>query len=227
MREVDRLQQAHERDEMNDDNIIRSQDGVYDRDDHQPDYTSIYSGIMRNRNDEDIQAMKWDDTHDHHGNIDNTLEYQLNCDTIEEKWKIIQDTVQPTVRRIVTSDDLKEQQKQAVLVWLDICGVSKNNEGQFIPSKIREDNDCLNGMIICGTAGTGKSYAIDAMVYELLRRLEEMGSDIIGKSVLVMAPTGKAALQAGGYTLQSKDGLSIGTREERLSDRMKGNALLK
>jgi hypothetical protein len=51
-------------------------------------------------------------------------------------------------------------------------------------------------------------------VYELLRRLEEKG-----KSVLVMAPTGKAALQAGGYTLQSK--------EEKLGDSMKGNAFLK
>jgi hypothetical protein len=124
------------------------------------------------------------------------VEHQLNCDAIDEKWKIRQDTIQPTARRIVTLDDLKEQQRQAVLVWLDICGVSKNNEGEFIPSKIREDNVCPNGMIICGTAGTGKSYAIDAMVYELLRRLAEKG--ITEKSVLVMAPIGKAALQAGG-----------------------------
>jgi hypothetical protein len=106
----------------------------------------------------------------------------MNCEDIAEKWKIINDSVRPTVRRLVTLDDLKEQQQQAVLVWLDICGVSKNNDGDFIPSKIREDNACSNGMIICGTAGTGKSYAIDAMVYELLRRLAEIG--ITGKSVL-------------------------------------------
>jgi hypothetical protein len=88
MREVDRLQQAHERDEMIDDNMIRSQDGVFDRDDHQPDYTSIYEGIMRKRNDEDITAMKWDETHDHNGNIDNMINSQIHCEDIAEKWKI-------------------------------------------------------------------------------------------------------------------------------------------
>jgi hypothetical protein len=111
--------------------------------------------------------MRWDETHDHNGNIDGMIEHPLNCDAIDNKWKTIQDTIQPTVRRIVTLDDLKEQQRQALLVWLDICGVSKNNEGEIIPSKIREDNVCSNDMIICGTAGTGKSYAIDTMVYEL------------------------------------------------------------
>ena len=148
----------------------------------------------------------------------------MKCNVIDEKCKIINENVQHIVRRVVTLDDLKEQQNQAVLVWLDICGVSKNDNGEFIPGKIREDNDCPNGMIICGTAGTGKSYAIDAMVYELLSRLEEKG--ITGKSVLVMAPTGKAALQAGGYTLQSKEGLSIATKDEKLNERLMGNSLL-
>jgi hypothetical protein len=76
----------------------------------------------------------------HNGNIDNMINSQMNCEDIAEKWKIINDSVQPTVRRLVTLDDVKEQQQQAVLVWLDICGVSKNNDGDFIPSKIREDN---------------------------------------------------------------------------------------
>lgn len=62
-------------------------------------------------------------------------------------------------------------------------------------------------MIITGTAGTGKSYTIDAMIIELLYRLIEKG--ITGKGVLVMAPTGIAAMQAKGFTLHCAEGLSL------------------
>jgi hypothetical protein len=56
-------------------------------------------------------------------------------------------------------------------VFLDICGVSKDDNSAFIPSKIRHDNACPNGIIVCRTAGTGKSFSIDAMVYELLKKV--------------------------------------------------------
>jgi hypothetical protein len=225
MREIDRLQQAHEREEMIDDDIIRSQDGRFDIDGEQPDFNSIYHGLMQSRIEEDVLDMVWDTAYDHHGNIDEIIEHQMNPDVIDSLWKIINDNVQPSVRRVVKLEDLKEQQQEAVLVFLDICGVSKDCNGAFIPSKIRDDNTCPNGMIVCGTAGTGKSFAIDAMIYELLKRLAEKG--ITGKTVLVMAPTGKAALQAGGYTLNSRDGLSVSVREEFLGQSLKGNALLR
>ena len=54
-------------------------------------------------------------------------------------------------------------------------------------------------MIRTGTAGTCKSYAIDAIITELLLRLTEKG--INGMEVLVLAPTGRAAMQAKGFTL--------------------------
>ena len=62
-------------------------------------------------------------------------------------------------------------------------------------------------MIITGTAGTGKSFTIDGMITELLTRLDERGT--VGKEVLVLAPTGRAAMQAKGFTLHCAEGLSI------------------
>ena len=56
-----------------------------------------------------------------------------------------------------------------------------------------------NAMIITEIAGTGKSYTIDAMITELLVRLTEKGFN--GMEVLVLAPTGRAAMQAKGFTL--------------------------
>lgn len=43
---------------MLDDYIIRSQDGIYDKDVYQPDYKSIYMGMIQNRIHEDIVRMK-------------------------------------------------------------------------------------------------------------------------------------------------------------------------
>ena len=45
------------------------------------------------------------------------------------------------------------------------------------------------------------------MITELLSRLQEKG--ISNKEVLVMAPAGRAAMQAKGYTLHCSEGLSI------------------
>ncbi len=54
---------------------------------------------------------------------------------------------------------------------------------------------------------SGKSFLIDAIVTEILERSVEKG--IVDPTVLVLAPTGKAALQCGGCTLHSLNGLSI------------------
>jgi len=61
-----------------------------------------------------------------------------------------------------------------------------------------------NAMILNGFAGTGKSYTIRMMIAQTLSL---PGNE--NKKVLVMAPTGKAALQAGGVTLHSKYGIYL------------------
>ena len=48
-------------------------------------------------------------------------------------------------------------------------------------------------MSILGVGGTGKSFLIQAIIQEIINRNNGVGI------VLVMAPTGKAALNAGEY----------------------------
>lgn len=69
-------------------------------------------------------------------------------------------------------------------------------------------------MIIAGTAGTDKFFTIDAIITESPQRLEEQG--VTGKTVLVMAPTGRAATQAKGYTLHCSEGLSVPTQTGKI-----------
>jgi hypothetical protein len=52
---------------------------------------------------------------------------------------------------------------------------------------------------------TGKSFLIDCLVTEACERYYEK-SNARGY-ILIVAPTGKAALQAGGFTIQSNRGL--------------------
>jgi Cdc6-like AAA superfamily ATPase len=88
-----------------------------------------------------------------------------------------------------------------------MCGVMKDENNQFLPKKQMQNSTIPNAMIITGTAGTGKSYTIDGMITELLSRLDEKG--IHNMEVLVLAPTGRAAMQAKGFTLHCAEGLSI------------------
>jgi PIF1-like helicase len=73
----------------------------------------------------------------------------------------------------------------------------------------------------------GKSYLIDCLVTEAEERYEAK----YGKkgTVIIIAPTGKAALNAGGVTMHSKNGLSIPTKdmEDRRKNELKpGKTLL-
>ena len=102
--------------------------------------------------------------------------------------------------------DLQSQQQLCVKTFLHLCGLMKNENGEFIEEKRDLDSSVPNGMIIVGTAGTGKSYTINGIINEIINRKKEKNEE---RTVLVMAPTGRAAMQANGYTLQCKEGLSI------------------
>ena len=63
-------------------------------------------------------------------------------------------------------------------------------------------------MILSGAAGSGKSFVIHTLVNEIVVRANEKYPEMNGMArVLLLAPTGRAALNIDGATLQSKDGL--------------------
>ena len=96
------------------------------------------------------------------------------------------------------------QQKEVIETFLKMCGLGKDEKGNFI------DNDSSNqtNVLLCpGPAGTGKSYVIDCIITEIKLRYEEKFQ--ISAEVLVLAPTGKAAVNCGGATINSNQGLSV------------------
>jgi hypothetical protein len=95
-------------------------------------------------------------------------------------------------------------QKTAVAVWQ---AISTNHE--------TSTQDGSNAMIVNGVAGTGKSHTIKSMVYASTTIAHNHG-----KHVLIMAPTGKAAIAAKGYTLHSSRGLylPVRTKNRRAGD---------
>jgi len=114
-------------------------------------------------------------------------------------------------RRTIHLEDFDPQdagsksQMDILKTFLSICGLEKDSDGNFLPSRRRAKRG--NALLVPGPAGTGKSFLIDAMVTEILERSREKGLN--DATVLVLAPTGKAALQFGGCTLHSANGLSI------------------
>jgi hypothetical protein len=191
--------------ELIDNNNLNTQNDGYEVDNSQPDDMNIYTRINNNsREDDDTREIVWDKEYDFNGNIENLKDEEGNRKFIDEKWIEILGNLPPIVRRIITYDQCNIQQQQAVSVWLDICGVTKDIDGSFLPSKIMPNCSSNNVMIINGTAGTGKSYVIDCMIHELL---SIPGNE--DKTVLVMAPTGRAAAGVNGFTLQSAEGLRI------------------
>lgn len=204
-RQIDVLQQADMRIELIDNNNLNTQNDGYEVDNSQPDDMNIYTRINNNsREDDDTREIVWDKEYDFNGNIENLKDEEGNRKFIDEKWIEILGNLPPIVRRIITYDQCNIQQQQAVSVWLDICGVTKDIDGSFLPSKIMPNCSSNNVMIINGTAGTGKSYVIDCMIHELL---SIPGNE--DKTDLVMAPTGRVAAGVNGFTLQSAEGLRI------------------
>ena len=108
------------------------------------------------------------------------------------------------------SDEGSIQQIEAVNLFLKIAGLYKNSEGEFI-EPITQGQECQNVMLVPGLAGTGKSFLIDCLVTEAIERYHEKTG--IEGYILILAPTGKAALAVGGATLQSSQGLSVPTQK--------------
>ena len=205
MREIDKYQ--HNNDDNDDMGDLRSQNDLFSAADEQPEFNQIFRNITNNNLDDNEEVIQWQNEFNFHANINDYLFNENLIDSIISNHKNIVTLRTPMIRTPIFLNGLKSQQKNAVINFLHICGVMKDEYNQFLPKKYMPNSSIPNAMIITGTAGTGKSYTIDAMITELLVRLTEKG--INGMEVLVLAPTGRAAMQAKGFTLHCAEGLSI------------------
>lgn len=204
LREIERMQDVNERIEDDGNNIVHSQDGVFEADLNQPDYASIFQRCSNE--EEELGDIEWDKDNDFTITNNVYLNNENNVNYITEKWASIKSEIHVQLRPPTLLGDLQSQQQLCVKTFLHICGLMKNENGIFIEEKRDLESSVPNGMIIIGTAGTGKSYTINGIINEIINRKKEKNEE---RTVLVMAPTGRAAMQANGYTLQCKEGLSI------------------
>ena len=149
-----------------------------------------------------------------------TNEFDPNAITkeaIQEKYKTQSSATSNIEKRLIHLVDFqkdqhpgKDEQQDVINVFLDICGLQKNSDGQFVEPR-RFGDTCSNAMLVPGPASTGKSFIIDCIVTVL----EERYFESHGKEgyVLLTAPTGKAALGISGYTMQSSQGLCVPVKE--------------
>jgi hypothetical protein len=204
LREIERMQDVNERIEDDGNNIVHSQDGVFEADLNQPDYASIFQRCSNE--EEELGDLEWDKDNDFTITNNVYLNNENSVNYITEKWTSIKSEIHVQLRPPTLLGDLQSQQQLCVKTFLHICGLMKNENGIFIEEKRDLESSVPNGMIIVGTAGTGKSYTINGIINEIINRKKEKNEE---RTVLVMAPTGRAAMQANGYTLQCKEGLSI------------------
>ena len=205
LREIDRFQnEIHLNDDEGD---LISQNGLFSAADEQPEFNQIFRNVTNIVLDDDSETVAWNSEYNFDNNDNHYILNEISPSQLKLKHAEITLLKQPMMRPPIFLDGLQRQQKNAVIAFLHICGVMKDLNNQFIPKKQMQNSTIPNAMIITGTAGTGKSYTIDGMITELLSRLDEKG--IHNMEVLVLAPTGRAAMQAKGFTLHCAEGLSI------------------
>ena len=205
LREIDRFQ--HEMQFNDDDGVLISQSGMFSAADDQPEFNQIFRNVTNIILDDDSETVAWNTEYNFNDCEQEYVFTEISPLSLKSKHDEINLLKQPMMRPPIFLDGLQRQQKNAVITFLHLCGVMKDTNNQFIPKKQMQNSTIPNSMIITGTAGTGKSYTIDGMITELLTRLNEKG--ILNMEVLVLAPTGRAAMQAKGYTLHCSEGLCI------------------
>jgi hypothetical protein len=205
LREIDRFQQEMQFND--DDGVLISQSGMFSAADDQPEFNQIFRNVTNIILDDDSETVAWNTEYNFNDCEQQYVFTEISPLSLKSKHDEINLLKQPMMRPPIFLDGLQRQQKNAVITFLHLCGVMKDTNNQFIPKKQMQNSTIPNSMIITGTAGTGKSYTIDGMITELLTRLNEKG--ILNMEVLVLAPTGRAAMQAKGYTLHCSEGLCI------------------
>lgn len=182
-------------------NNLMSFSNGFDIDEEDPEFsTSLYNQLINDC----TQDMEWDETEDWRTPKQSYNENEFDIGFVSRAWTdnaSSPSTVGATTAS-VTIDQCNDEQKNVVKVWAAICRqVHARNSNN---SSNSEDQTAQNALIINGVAGTGKSHTIKAMV-NATNNLPWNEN----KKVLILAPTGKAALGAGGFTLHSAMGLSL------------------
>jgi len=179
--------------------------------------------------DDDDELLQWNKDHSHTVRFNQYNDRELNIKYIKEKHTMIKSDEKGESRKVLRLSDIvgtdkgSIQQREVVISFLKICGLWTDEEGNFIDS-IESANDSYDKILLVpGPAGTGKSFVIDVLYTELKERWMKKNLSSDNPEILVCAPTGKAALAIGGYTIQGSDDLKVPV--EKLDDVERNNCL--
>jgi hypothetical protein len=208
-----RLQRAIEEALDNDEVELHTQLSAFSIDEGNEFDLARQGALFASNDDEFNDQIQWDKQFDHTITRNEYAPNEITKEEIQKKYKTLNSATSNVEKRQIHLTDFetdqhpgKDQQKNVINVFLDIVGLQKNSQGEFQEPR-RLGTICSNAMLVPGPAGTGKSHIIDCLDTELVERYREK----YGKEgfVLRIAPTGKAALGIGGYTMQSSQGLSV------------------
>lgn len=148
------------------------------------------------------QDIEWDSTRDWTSSHQVYDDDTFTCRFAKQQWNFLyqdynhnRNTLDESSMQLPT---LNTEQQRAVDVWTTLFSETISDQALTNMRHIK------NAMIINGVAGTGKSLTIREMANQALSLPHNQG-----KKVLIMAPTGKAALGCGGVTLHSKEGIML------------------
>ena len=189
--------------------------------------------------DIDEEKIEWDREYDFKQH-NHEYDEELHIDAVKQKHKANRNgDEKEESRRVLHLSDISGtdkgslQQRQVVETFLDICGLMTDENGRFKEPHRSKKDPMSHVLLVPGPAGTGKSFVIDVLYTELKERWliynrTLMPEDPFDPIVLVCAPTGKAALAIGGYTIQSSDGLKVPTENlnNPASNILNGSSLL-
>ena len=173
-REIDRLRQKGELDEIIRESQLSNDHSLSVDAENQLDYFEV---CQRLRDDEfhGLESLQWANQFDFTTPNENYKSEEFSKQHIDQQWfnlvqlnpnAMMMTNINPSVihqrpnRRIVELAQCNVQQREAALVWKQIC-VQQNAIPQ---GSVPEDRFICNAMIINGVGGTGKSFLIDAML---------------------------------------------------------------
>lgn len=226
---------------------IRNDDDLYEDEqpfavhEQQPQYAELYQAmgnnplVNDNENADAFRHIRWDMDADFTTPVHNYEQGEFCKEHVDEKWtSVSQDAavgIHENEFNNYSLERLRPEQAEPAKAFLSILGLLKSqHDNSFLPSfnPLDAENPSRNVMTLIGPAGSGKSTTILSLVGEIIRRANEKYPALQQKArVLLLAPTGRAALNISGVTLQSREGLRIPLRNINSGDEhtIKGESL--
>ena len=187
----------------NQDNIIQSYDSTGDQENADLQSENYHESILEESfNKQEPSHLAWDShTNENRGSTGITMYHQ--------PAEISDDQLRESVR------SLNQKQRQAYDIVLSWCRIKQKNLNSLKPKEVEPIH-----LFITGGAGAGKSHLIKTIYHTVVKTSRYDAMNPEKPTVLLLAPTGVAAINIDGTTINSALAIpkDIGDRLNAMSD---------